>query len=315
MDDIYQAIYTHLTRPKDAALFGTLCKATRDLLRLTHQKWSLSVTGRACDRGLLKWIDTQSTKVKGLEFKRCVYSPDFRIPSFCTLEALHFYYCRVFPRTFAAVPQLKSLQHLTIHQLMPGNDPGCMTPLLNDSCPALEKLSITAASDWGIISIGPLLLPRLTDIIIRNPCGALNYHHGTHTDLRHVVLCATDLLLAGESGFPSTCTSLTLHSTESFLDPLGDIIPPSVRTLDLVTKGMIYPSFWNRLDSLESLTCRCDSFLLSPLPKSLRHFEVDVTLCFVCIDMTQEAIDHFMNLHHKRTTERQCVVNLLPFLM
>lgn len=309
--DVYQRIYSHLRRPQDAATFASLCKATHVIMVCSKQRWALSVTERACEHGIFSWIDRHATKVQALTFKRCVYSPNFRVPSRAPLDTLRFLYCRVFPRTFST--DLSSLKHLTIHQLMSGEDPGCMTPLIN-ACPSLQQLSITFASHWGIASVGPLLLPNLTDLDLRHPHGTLLYHHGEHACLQKATLHASELDLPSNQRFPDTCTSLSIRSIDSFLDP-NDCVPSSLKTLDIVTKGMVFPALWNHTDALETLICQCDSFFLSPLPRALTHFEVDVSLCFVCINMYEDDVAHFQNLPYTRTTERQCVVDLLPFLI
>ena len=310
MDAVYTAIYRKLSKPKDAATFSTLSTLTQDIFQASHQRMELSITVNTYERGIVDWIRRHQKKITGLTFRRCVTSPRFLIP--CRVDALRFLYCRVYPWTFACAGWLESLKHLVIHQLVveeEGSD--CMTAVLN-GCRSLETLSMTI--EGGVFSLRFLMLPHLTDLAVKNPHGTIYYHHGIHDNLQTVALHASELVVPMEQSFPPTCTSLSLRSTDSFLYDLVDAFPESLHTLDLVTKGMVYPVFWNRLTSLTSFTCRCDSFFLHPLPTSLVHFDVDVSLCFVCINMAKEDLEHFKTLHYKRTTERYRVVNLLPFL-
>jgi hypothetical protein len=307
MDDIYQAIYKKLRHPRDAVRFSTLSRSTKAFAESTNQRMFLTVTSRSREHGILDWIHAHGAKVKGLTFKRCVHSPLFLIPS--GVETLRFFYCRVFPRSLQSLTS--SLKHLTVHQIMAGSDPGCMTPLLN-ACRSLETLSLTCASEWGVVAIGPLHLPRLTHLMLRNPSGEVIYHHGTHDALQCITLHSADMYLPPGEQFPSSCSSLSLHSTDSFILDLEECIPKTVRNLDLVTKGIPSPFLLPRLTDVTTFTCQSDSFILgSPLPRSLERFEVNVTLCFVIMDMDPEDADFFKKIAYTRTTERYRVVDLI----
>ena len=269
------------------------------------QRWSVTVTDKGREKGITRWIDEHKSKVKAVTFKRCVFSPIFNAPK--SFETLKFLYCRVSPYAFGPL-----LRHLVIHQLVAGEHPGCMTPLLNE-CPLLEKVSVTFTS-WGIVSIGPLVLPHLTDLELFHP-GILHYHHGETPTLHNVKLHAEDLETSPEDGtFPTSCTHLSLRSTTSFLY-LDACIPESLESLDITTKGMVYPTFLRHLHAIRKFTCQCDSYIVEKIPGSLVHFEVDVTLCFVCYDMSEEEVRRFQTIPFKKTSERHVVFDLIPFLM
>lgn len=311
MDAVYTAIYKKLSKTRDAATFSTLSTTTQDIFWASRQRMDLSITVNTYERGIMDWIRRYQRKLGGMTFRRCVTSPRFVIP--CGVESLRFLYCRMYPWTFACAGWLGSLKHLVIHQLVVQEDgPECMTSVLN-GCRSLETLSMTIHG--GVFSLRFLMLPHLTDLAVKNPRGTIYYHHGVHDNLQTVALHASELVVPPEQSFPLTCTSLSLRSTDAFLYDLVDTLPESLHTLDLVTQGMVYPLFWDRLTRLESFTCRCDSFFLYPLPTSLVHFDVDVSSCFVCIDMSTEDIARFETLQYRRTTERYRLINLFPFLM
>ena len=252
MDAVYTAIYRKLEEPKDRMTLATLVMTTPHWLSVSKRTWEGTLAQP-------EWI---------------------RNP----VETVWYLYRRLFPRTFC-VADLAPLRHLTIYQLKHSSTEfGMMAEYIHHASPMLRSLSVTFAESLSDhASLGPLTLPGLTHLTIQYPSGSLEYHHGTHTALESVTLHAKKLIIAkSHENFPSTCTTLSLHSTDDHMAYLDTEIPQSVETLDIITKGIVYPSFWGHSTALVSFTCICDTFIIDTLiPDSLMNFKVDASVGIV----------------------------------
>ena len=294
----YQLIYFKIRNPKDAVVFASLSKSTHEIMVTAKQRWHLGISRIMRDAGVDAWIDAYPDKVRGLTYASCCFSPNLRV-STAAVESLAFDCCRVFADTLD-VP-FRQLKSLRVHQLMPTHDPGTMTTILN-GFEVLEHLSLQFHCDWGLASIGPLVMPRLTILSLRNTGGCIQYNQG-NSPLKDVSFFAEDLIIDGK--FDETIEILELHATESFVDV--EYIPSSVRRLGVSTKGVIIMPFFA---ALESVVARCDAFIFGSISDSLKSMCVDVKLCFVMDTMSDDDVSRYGKLESFVTTENGRVVHL-----
>jgi hypothetical protein len=262
--DIYQLVYSRLHRPRDAITFASLSKGTRHVMQHATQRWTVTVTEKTWDAGIIEWIRTYRDKVGAVTFRRWVCELDH------TVDTVSYLYCHVFPHMLVN----GITKSLTIHQLVPSSQRPDLGFL--NAFPTLERLSITFSKEWGIVTIRPVELPRLVRVEFRAPYGTIRYDGFAATDL---TIHANDIIVS--SRVPETCTTLSVRASESFVYP-EEFVPSGITTFDLVTKGVV--SFERSWTSLEKFTCRCDSFIFDDVPVSLKHLDITVTLGFVYTD-------------------------------
>jgi len=317
MENVYAHIATRLVQYKDVARFGSLSTITHAAVYTDPgRRWSLSIIQRTLDRGVHGWIQRYGSSVRGLCYKNCVFSPTFELPSSLrqTLERLEFMCCRISLQTLHSAPP--GLRILKLHQLMPGDDPGCVTHVLR-SFLHLEVLDITFHRGWGLSSLGPFVLPHLKALHIRSPSHLL-IHGDVPAGIETIVLEAETLELVGERPLPTSCRTVCLKSREAFLNP-HDLFPsdrhyPQLTHLHFETMGLLFPTFLEHIPHLQSFLCRCDSFVVTRPLGRLLHLNVlhiAVKLCFVCDTTIELDVRRLRDSCDIRTTVDEEVFDIL----
>ena len=282
----------------------------------------MNIVQQSLDRGLHAWIQRHGDHVRGLRYTNCVFSPSFTLLShLSSLHRLEFLCCRL------SLPLLRSapagipigLRILKLHQLMPGDDPGCVTHALRQFT-NLEELRITFHRRWGLVSYGPLYLPRLKILSLKSP-SHLMVHGDFSSSLDTIILDAEILELVGERPLPPTCRAVCLKSRDSFLNP-HDLFPSdrlysNLTRLEFATMGILFPTFLENIPNLETFRCRCDSFVFTlPLGQlqGLRHLEVAVNVCFVCDTTVESDLRRLRETCDIRATMEEKVYDISTFL-
>lgn len=314
--DVLIPIVARLRHYKDVATFGTLSSTTRDIVYGSHDKaWHITVTCRLLCKGIQHWIERHGHRIHSLRYKNCVYSYTFDPPqNLPNLHTLELYTCRVGVHTVRNAPP--SLQRLVIHQLVPGEDPGCLTHALRNF-QRLEHLDIVFDHEWGLIALGPLGLPRLKHMALRCSTSHLMMHGDYPPMLETISINAQTLELPGEKPLPKTCQDVRLYSRDAFINPHDlfpdDTVYDTLTRLELGTMGLVFPTFLEQLPSIEAFVCRCDSFVFArPLGRvsHLTTANINVKLCFVCDTTADADLERFFKSCTVRTTVEEQVYDV-----
>lgn len=278
----------------------------------TSSSWALTVTEAATDMNIMQWLATYGHAINFLTIKRCSIQQSY--PSLKQLIGLQFLYCRVSPYLMTNFVDCASrLTSLRMHQLEPGEDPGCLTHLLKPFT-ALRRLSLTCTSNWGIVSIGPLDMPHLEYLELRTP-GTLVHPCEFQPTIKVLVMHAGHLSIHHGVQVPKACTSIDLRSVDTCLD-LPSLFQGDpyiqLHTLTVETAGIVFPDVITRqIPFLKTFRSISDTFLLRALPASLVYLDIDVRAYFVCdTTLTRDEIAHFKRIPHIRLSQYSRLCNL-----
>ena len=306
--DALVAVATRLSDPKDVVRLGTLSRGLLDRLLQLPAAWSVVATPRARDAGMDRWLAKWPSPIASITYKRSVFSPLFGLPALPSLTSLSFWCCRVHPAAFRTFPP--TLNNLAIHQMAPGDDPGCLTPLLN-TLPSLRSVSITLSSAWGTAAIGPLCFPHVTRLDIRMPDGHLVVNGAVPPTTRSLTLHARSLDVDSSVPFPPSLIDVDIRCPDTCLDAQTHIIHP-LKSLRLECSGIVFPP---NVARLESFRCRCDSFYIgAALPEDLQYIDIDVRQCFVCEVVSPTSMSHVARIPNRRFTQRGKRIDLMRYM-
>jgi hypothetical protein len=316
---IARTIASHFRSIKDAVKFASLSPVMWEPLfgpnNSPHtSSWALTVTEAATDLNIMQWLETYGHTLHFLTIKRCSTHRSSYPKKLKQLNRLQFLYCRVSPYILTDFVDCASrLTSLRMHQLEPGEDPGCLTHLLKPFT-ALRRLSLTCTSNWGIVSIGPLELPHLEYLELRTP-GTLVHPCEFQPTIKVLVMHAGFVCIPHGIQLPKACTSIDLRSVDTWLD-LPSLFhgDPYIQlhTLIVETAGIVFPEVITRqIPFLKTFRCKSDTFLLRPLSSSLVYLDIDVRAYFVCdTTLTRDEIAYFKRIPHIRLSQYSRLCNL-----
>lgn len=310
MDAAYVDIARRLKFAKDIVKFASLSTGTLRVVSANNLgSASITVTERALERGVVAWLAAHGEIISRLSIQRC----DISSVKFENLESVRFLYCRVTPTMLRAVLDFPArLTHLRIHQMEPGDDPGCLTTILAP-CTSLRELSVTCTRRWGIASIGTLNMPQLEHLEIRAQ-HTLIYARDFPPNIKYLRLHADDLYIPEGIRLPKKCVVVDIRSRNSDLQ-LDSIFQGGpymqLKTFTLESLVIFPKNISSQAPFLERFMCKCQIFVFQPLPMPLNHLEIDVNSCYVCdTTMTPDNIQQIKTIPYIRVTERSRVCNV-----
>ena len=312
-------IAAHLYSVKDVVKFASLASDLWDALLghtyTTNALWAVTVTESSRERGLMEWIGMYGKALRFLTLKRCSVSPTMVHPSALkNLLGLQILYCRVSPDVLHEfVKSSPKLTHLRIHQLEPGEDPGCLTQILAPLT-HLRRLSLTCTKNWGIVSISLVDMPLLESLEVRAQ-GTLVFPCDFPPKIQHLRLHADHLYIPHGIQLPKTCSSIDLCSSRAWLD-LESLFQGGpyvhLQSLSIGSAGIVFPAIVTRqIPFLETFICKSDTFLIREMPSNAKYVEIDVNACFICdTTTTRDDLQRFLHIPHVRLTERSRLCTL-----
>ena len=309
LEDALCIVARHFTNPKDIVTFAALSTGIYHRIRRASQKqrWSVVVSPRAREAGIERWMSRWPGSVSTVTYKRSVLSPYFALPACPALTSLAFWFCRVHPSSLHTFPT--TLTSLVLHQVDPGDDPGCLTPRIN-ALSSLRSVSITCSADWGIAQFGPLHLSRLRHLELRNPHGTLAINGPVPTTVTTLALHAREVDIMANAPFPASLNHVDVRSRDAAFD-VETYITHSLVSLRLESPGVVFPP---DIPRLESFTCRCDCFYIGRLPDGLTRLDVNVHQCFVCEVISSTSLAHLARIPHRTLTQRGRQIDLLRYM-
>jgi hypothetical protein len=192
----------------------------------------------------------------------------------------------------------------------PGDDPGSLTPHIN-ALTSLESVSITYSRGWGIAMVGPLCVPELRRLELRNPRGTMMINGPIPPKTTHLTLHARVVeIMDDDEPFPPSLEHVDVRSMDASFDA-ETRITHSLQSLRLETPGVVFPP---NIPRLGSLTCRCDCFYIGRLPDGLAHLDVHVNQCFVCEVVSPTSLTHLAHIPTRVLTQRGRPIDLLRYM-
>lgn len=310
IEDAVCIVTRYLTHPKDVATFATVSAGIYHRIRLIpkdHWRWSVVVSPRARNAGIERWVSRWSHVISSVTYKRSVFSPQFALPVCPALASLAFWFCRVHPSSLHTFPS--TLTSLTLHQVVPGDDPGCLTPRIN-ALSSLRSLSITFSKGWGIALLGPLHLPQLERFEVRNPEGTLAIYGSVPPTTTTLAVHARVVDVMDDHPFPPSLEHVDVRSRDVSFD-IETYITHALKTLRLESPGVV---FLPDIPKLETFTCHCDCFYIGHLPEGMTSLCVNVEQCFVCEVVSSTSLAHVARIPHRMLTQRGRRIDLLRYM-
>lgn len=262
--DLLERVASKIRATRDLVVFSSMSTATMTATR--DLRVHLTVTQRALDAGQERWMLDKLTRIQGITWKRCVFSPfpDEWLGDLRETECVRWLYCRVHIDLLDRLAP-DSLRHLTVHQLTPGDNPGIGETLKR--FPLLETLSLTF-SNWGFVVVSdlPPALKRLelrymaghVDLI--GPLPASLLHLTVHADTHHP-----------NYAFPPSIQSIDIESHDAIYDDILESRCAELAHVRLRVAGCIVPGFLEHAPNVRVVDIEADTIVIDRTFARLRH--------------------------------------------